>query len=564
MSKNTMSKKLALSCAATLLISAAVVAQPVDRARGVDQGVDYAALKTLGPWDDRNYALTAADLALLADNEAELRVMVPAFYRVELRKRYPEMRRTGRFQYPRSTLPRFLVEHGGYLVDRQLYRSAERHENGFDIDLAHPWRSHEAWATKALSGEVRVGPGAETAIAMHPSNPDLVIAGSNGPGGQVMYYSSDGGATWSSAGVLANSCCDPTVAWSSDGTRAYTVTLGRANDVYLSTNNGRTWSLLAEIGQTGDAVDKEYLHVDTFPTSPHKDNLYLTWHLGNDMRFSRSTNGGVTWSTPVTLSNFAQQGIGSDITTDKAGHVYYLWPATGGENWVRKSTDGGSTWQPAVRFADTVGAYDFPVPAMSSRRVFMYVSGDSDLSNGAYANSIYVAYTDNTVPTTETAANNHARIQVAYSRDGGATWAISTPHATADQNSVDRFHPWLKVGPDGKVWVVFYDTRHGSRSSVDFYYAVSSDGAQTWSPPERLTTVSSAKPNDDFEWGDYNGMDLVMNQLIGIYTDNRNEGGGGGDSVDAYVVGTVTFGDLTTIFSDGFDLGNTDAWSSEQ
>ena len=54
--------------------------------RGKDLSVDYEELRTIGPWDDRNYALTADDIALLALNEAQIREPIPAFYRVHLRK----------------------------------------------------------------------------------------------------------------------------------------------------------------------------------------------------------------------------------------------------------------------------------------------------------------------------------------------------------------------------------------------------------------------------------------------------------------------------------------------
>ena len=42
--------------------------------------------------------------------------------------------------------------------------------------------------------------------------------------------------------------------------------------------------------------------------------------------------------------------------------------------------------------------------------------------------------------------------------------------------------------------------------------------------------------NDPFEFGDYNGLDHVICQ-IAIYTDNRNEAGGTGDSRDVYTIG---------------------------
>jgi hypothetical protein len=57
----------------------------IEQAMGVDQNVDYAELRRFGPWDDRNYALTEADVALLPEND-EFRHGVPAFFKIERRK----------------------------------------------------------------------------------------------------------------------------------------------------------------------------------------------------------------------------------------------------------------------------------------------------------------------------------------------------------------------------------------------------------------------------------------------------------------------------------------------
>lgn len=83
------------------------------QSRGADQQVDYASLTKYGPWDDRNYALTADDIKLLAPNEHELHDPIPAFFRVELRKEMPDMRRSGPAQYPRSAVPLFENRYGG-------------------------------------------------------------------------------------------------------------------------------------------------------------------------------------------------------------------------------------------------------------------------------------------------------------------------------------------------------------------------------------------------------------------------------------------------------------------
>ena len=557
-------------CLATFASMAA--AQVIHQSRGIDSRVDYASLTRFGPWDDRNYDLTADDLELFSDNEDELSEAIPAFYRLELR-RTMNLLDYGPVQYPRSALPRFLIRYGGYLIEGKIYRQV-RHEAGRFVVSQNDGVEQETFLQKALEGEARVTDpedAAESAIAINPVDTDIVIAGSNGPGGgQVMHFSTDGGETWAESASLpmGGTCCDPTVAWSSDGSKAYAATLGFAVFVYRSADGGATWTDLdTEPGgdprrEIGGGVDKEYLHVDTYPTSPHLDNVYLTWHEGNVLQFARSTDMAHTWTSQAFSSASDQTGIGSDITTDKAGNVYYFWPATQSRKiWLRKSTDGGVTFAPSFEVASTEGGFDFPVPSIESRRVFIYVSVATDFSDGPYGDSIYASWTDNTGPDSGVAANNHARIQVGYSRDGGATWTIVTPHETADSNDVDRWHQWLSVGPDGTVYVVFYDTRNDpSRTSVDLYFSRSTDGAQTFSVPERLTTVTSPNIVDGFEFGDYNGLDVVMDRLIAIYTDNRSEGGGGGDSVDVYAIGR-TVGEVGVIFRDGFESGDTTAWN---
>ena len=79
---------------------------------GVDPLVDYPSMVKYGPWDDRNYALTAEDLEYLSPDEHELKNQLPAFFRVELRKEMPHLRRSGPAQYPRSALQLFYLRHG--------------------------------------------------------------------------------------------------------------------------------------------------------------------------------------------------------------------------------------------------------------------------------------------------------------------------------------------------------------------------------------------------------------------------------------------------------------------
>ncbi len=494
----------------------------IDQTLGVDQRVDYKSLTDYGPWDDRNYGITYEDLQWLAPDEASIKMAVPAFARIEWRKKHPEMKNPG-VTYPRSFPEIFKIVYGGLLVDGHFVTSPRSEEE----DRAD-------W-----NGEIKIEPGAESAIAINPTNTDQVIAGFNtSTPHQRMVYSTDGGQTWQFSVDLASSCCDPTVAWSSDGQTAYTASLlncgfsGCGVAVFRSTDFGQTWTKIQDLTDSGS--DKEFIQIDTYPTSAYRDYLYVTWHDGNVLQFARLRPGQATFDAVQSFTN-DPHGIGSDIATDTAGNVYYVWPSTTNRTIVfKKSTDGGATWTNAAVISTTEGQFDWPIPAMESRNAWIYVAADADLSGGAYNDSVYVAWTDTTAPDSSTAADNHTQIHVAYTRDGGATWTTVIPHPTDDANEVDRFNQWLDVDENGDVHLIYYSTEvnRPDRTQVDLFYQVSQDGGQTWSTPQRVTSVTSPNIQDSFEYGDYNGLDAVSSKLLPIWTDNR--GGDKADSIDVY------------------------------
>ena len=528
-------------------------AQDIRQARGIDSAnLRYDTLTRFGPWDDRNYQLRAADLEVLADNEEELADPIPAFFRVQMRKEWPTLQNEGPAQYPRSALQIFRLMYTGYEINGRYYNRAEIRNGRFFVPETAENLAPEN-ANRFLSGEVRVTSpegAAESAIKMSPVDPDIVIAGSNGPGtGQRMHFSTDGGETWTQTTLpLGGTCCDPTVDWKSDGSLAHAATLGNCSFTgcaiwyYRSSDNGQTWTDLQSVTPgdprrelTNTGSDKEFLHVDKSDDSSFQDNVYLTWHDANVLQFARSTDDGNTWTTTSFTTD--PVGIGSDIVTDSDGRIYYLWAGTNSQQiHLKTSTDGGASFAAGTTVvANTNAAFDFPIPSMETRRAWIYVSADADLSDGPFGGSIYAAWTDTTAAESNVAANNHARIQVAFSRNQGASWTVETPHETSDADSVDRWNQWLAVGPDGTVHVVFYDTRNDTtRTSVDLYHSFSMDGGVTFSTPSRLTTESSPNIADVFEFGDYNGMDVVMDKAIAIFTDNRRETTGSGDSIDIY------------------------------
>jgi len=560
-------------CAIAAAVPGLVHSQAIDPSRGVDASVDYQSLKGFAPWDDRNYLLTSSDLALLAPNEAELISPVPVFFRVMYRLENPDTDRSGPVQYPRALLNYYRMRFSGYLIDGEIFHDIDyTSDNGYQIKLSATGSSPVAMledAIRALENNVQVngaGSAAESAIIYQPGNDDIVIAGMNGSG-QDMYFSSDNGATWTEAPALTGStCCDPAMDWSSDNSFVYVVTLG-GSDVwfYRSDDNGQNWDSLLDTtpgdgrrelaGPTGALDDKEYIHVDRTPGSPFIDNIYITWHQSNIMQVAVSSDFGDTFD--ITGFPAEQRGIGSDITTDAQGNVYHFWPAFN-ERTIRMNTsaDGGQTWSASSVPSPTNASFDWPLPSIESRRAFLYVAADTDLTGGPFDGRMYISWTDTTETESESnPALNHSIIRVAYSDDQGQTWTESIPHSTDDVLEVDRWHQWLKVAPDGTVHVAFYDTRaFPDRSGVDFYSSSSNDGGATWTDPVRLTDVSSPNLPGGFEFGDYNGLDIGDNGGIGIFTDSRDETGGSGVSADIYVAPVALPINLPEVFLvDGFE-----------
>ncbi len=86
-------------------------------------------------------------------------------------------------------------------------------------------------------------------------------------------------------------------------------------------------------------------------------SLYFAWNNGQQFLFTRSTDGGQTWSDPVQLDDGNDQLFHGaiDLTVDSKGVLYTAWdddrlgrPIT----FVARSTDSGTTWSSGVRVDD--------------------------------------------------------------------------------------------------------------------------------------------------------------------------------------------------------------------
>jgi hypothetical protein len=103
-----------------------------------------------------------------------------------------------------------------------------------------------------------------------------------------------------------------------------------------------------------------------------RGNLYLVWQDGgftgtSAIAFSRSSDGGKTWSTPVRVDDAGSaQAFNASVDVDTAGRIAVTWTdfrndtattsSALADTWVRFSTDGGMKWTASQRITPT--SYD--------------------------------------------------------------------------------------------------------------------------------------------------------------------------------------------------------------
>src|SRR2546427_424320 len=313
----------------------------------------------------------------------------------------------------------------------------------------------------------------EPSLAQNPTNALNLIAGSNDeiglpactnttpsscpftPGISVsgFYASFDGGQTWPCQGLIDLHALgfgeyafgDPSQAFDSQG-NAYYGTLAFPNPptatpdelatglqadffVAKSTDGGCHYTEAALVSGASPAIfdDKDAITADANSASPFHDNVYAAWTKftigGDQILFSRSTDGGATWRNPLPISpsynnNHVGGRQGAAVKVGPDGTVYVVWFDTVDKQAVQRlsiSHDGGNTF-PMQNITVAVVTDDFvsPAPGSSFRQDARAFPSFTIAPNG----TLYVAWSNRSGDPT----NGHALVQVTKSTDGGRTW----------------------------------------------------------------------------------------------------------------------------------------------
>ncbi len=318
--------------------------------------------------------------------------------------------------------------------------------------------------------------------------------------------------------------------------------------VSSSHDGGRTWSAPVVVDSSNR---KSFTHGDdksSITADPSKPGtVYAVWDRYSNQNpiftdghgqnankgpayFSRSTDGGTTWSAPQAIYARDNGTLGNQIVVLPNGTLadfftnFVAANTKGGVNFSEelceiRSSDGGATWspKPVVVSGITVnGAFD--------PNTGLYVRGGDSLFDVAVdpsSGNLYAVWQD---------ARFNGIDQVAFSKstDGGGTWSspVRVDQTPTSSNTLDEqaFTPSVDVSANGTIAVTYYNFQNdtgGPGTPTDYWAVTSTDGGASWPHLTRLTSSSFnaqlAPSSAGVMIGDYEGLTHAGDNFVAAY-----------------------------------------------
>ena len=257
--------------------------------------------------------------------------------------------------------------------------------------------------------------------------------------------------------------------------------------VVSGSRDGRAWSAPVALESPGEDPDKEWLACDNRASSRFRGRCYLAYmdFEANELRVRSSTDGGRTWRPAVTVPTGARAPLvvnGAQPVIRPNGDLVVVVSVFGAivadENRVvsMRSTDGGVTWQEPVTVSTLNEWPTIGVRAGSLTSVT--IGGDGTIYavwsdcrfRECEANDIVLSTSRDGVRWTEPALVRRPTLGFEYDDD------FILPAIAAAQSS-------------RRVAIVFHALRAPTRCvggcelALDVWLVESGDGGRTWSAP---------------------------------------------------------------------------------
>ncbi len=381
-------------------------------------------------------------------------------------------------------------------------------------------------------------PAWETQVAISPANPNIVLASAMRHIDDTYFRceirrSEDGGRTWKDPVPLPLSLAthtyrgqaDPVLAFDRTGV-AYCAllfvewTTNEGMALFRSTDDGQTWETitLSEYQVANGKLpfdDKEWIAVDN-SGGEHDGTVYLAWlrstlpvdkNTSQEMFLSHSTNGGHTWTPPISTGSagcaFVAAGADGRVYFSHSGGIGYV---------VQTSSDGGATLTPAGKGVPMSLLNPTTLPNVKATANVLQQMA-VDVSNKPWRGNVYLAY-----PGSEPGGAPPASVWFVRSADGGATWSKAVRLSAPASLKRDAVLPAIATDPiTGDVMITWLDRRDDPRNTLARLYAtVSHDGGETFAPAWAVTPPFSI---DALFIGHYNSIALYGETRLAAVSD---------------------------------------------
>jgi hypothetical protein len=285
--------------------------------------------------------------------------------------------------------------------------------------------------------------------------------------------------------------------------------------------------------------DKPAIAVDTWPSSPHTERVYVAWsRITEDagaIFLAHSDNGGITWSTPAPVGAGRSFDSYPNIAVASDGGVYVAWwNATGRGISIALSRDGGDSFAAGHRIDPIRGKNYCPnrapgirIPAQPTNCVRPNPVVSVDNSAGPFHGRVYVTYGD-----TGGKRREQDVFVAAYDPSLNVIFRRRRIGPADGRRRSDQFWPASAVDAStGYLWACYYDTRGDRRRKRAWFTCTrSTDGGVHWARPVHAASVPSNETQRGAdtghhgfgrEYGDYEGLAVANGVAHPIWTDSR-------------------------------------------
>ncbi|MBE0639311.1 MAG: T9SS type A sorting domain-containing protein [Bacteroidales bacterium] len=358
----------------------------------------------------------------------------------------------------------------------------------------------------------------EPSIGIDPTDPQRMVIGwrqfdnINSNFRQAGHaYTTDGGETWTFPGVINPGIfrSDPVLDTDAEGTFYYnSLSVDNQNnywcDVFKNGEGGFEW----DEGTYAQGGDKQWMVIDKSGGmgDGHIYSFWTSnWSICYPQAFTRSIDEGASYEDCVEVPGdpyWGTMAVGPD------GELYVVGAGQFGSLTVTKSTMAQNPAFP-VSWNFTTQAYVDgelngwtnvnPAGLMGQANICV------DQSDGPGRGYVYVLASVDRLST-----NDPGDVMFARSTNGGSTWDPPVRINNDLGNNKVQWFGTMSVAPNGRIDVVWLDTRNGGSGSVmsALYYSFSLDQGETWSDNEQLSEPFDPHvgwPNQE-KMGDYFDM----------------------------------------------------------